>query len=191
VSSEQFLTTRNRLAKATGHDKRSRIIREATPAAWLLLGPRQIVPLFDAPAPAAIDAAANSNSQPMKTKPKTLDAAKSIISNLETDLAKANEAIASANVVQPISTAPQDASTTPANVQPAAVAKPPVKTEEDLNLPALTESDLEAEIRGETDYKKRWLLQRSLARLQEKRAQSEVIAKRGRFLGTMGVHRNS
>jgi len=127
----------------------------------------------------------------MKTKPKTLDAAKSIISNLETDLAKANEAIASANVVQPISTAPQDASTTPANVQPAAVAKPPVKTEEDLNLPALTESDLEAEIRGETDYKKRWLLQRSLARLQEKRAQSEVIAKRGRFLGTMGVHRNS
>jgi hypothetical protein len=59
-----------------------------------------------------------------------------------------------------------------------AVARPPVRTPEDLGLPVVTEEDLEAAIRAETDYKVRWQLMRSLASLQTARAVQEVKARK-------------
>ena len=45
-----------------------------------------------------------------------------------------------------------------------------IKPAEDLKLPAVTEADLEAAIRAETNWKVKWALQRSLATLQTARA---------------------
>ena len=45
-----------------------------------------------------------------------------------------------------------------------------IKPAEDLKLPVVTEADLEAAIRAETNWKVKWALQRSLATLQTARA---------------------
>jgi hypothetical protein len=125
-------------------------------------------------------------------KPKTLDSARVRIAELEHSLSKATNAETQL-VTQNIATIASNVSTNPLSAKPGPVPTValPARTPEDLNLPETTEADLENAIGAEKNYKARWLLQRQLARLQEARAQNEVAAKRGRFLGTMEIRRRS
>lgn len=91
-----------------------------------------------------------------KTDPfNTLDKARDEIQRLERKLAQANE------INKPAA----------ANVSPAAVSEKP-----GLTLLPVTEETLRTAIDAELNWKAKWLLQRSLARLQTARIEAEVRA---------------
>lgn len=165
--SEQLLTTRNRLAKATRHDKRSKVIQGATPVARLLLGPSQVVPLF------AIDPIAaklNSKFDNMKNdnEPRTLDSARELIASLRKDLSQAQ-----AKTPNNVSDLPSnDVPTDEKNVSLPADAR---KTSSAAALtPAITEASVQKALETETNFTKRCSLFRTLAQLQTARAVDNV-----------------
>lgn len=108
-------------------------------------------------------------------KPKTLDSARVRIADLEKQL----EAQTNANINKLVSTTSVDGKSNSSITLDGKIRSEhaAANTPEDLKLPHVTEETLLAAIDAETDYKAKWLLQRSLARVQTARAVVEVKAR--------------
>jgi hypothetical protein len=104
----------------------------------------------------------------MKSTIKTLDGARNRISELELELAKAAKA---KNNGQPNSVL-SDSVLLPAQDGAA------TKSKAELKLPPVTEESLLEAIRAETDYRKKWAMQRTLATMQTARAVEQANARR-------------